>query len=57
MAQLLCGARGLRVVDDGGDGCRVEVEEEAGAAEVKEQLEIKDSLEIKELLEQRVIKV
>ena len=33
VAQLLRGARGLRVVDDGGGGCRVEVEEEAGAAE------------------------
>jgi len=33
VAQLLRGARGLRVVDDGGGGCSVEVEEEAGAAE------------------------
>jgi hypothetical protein len=31
VAQLLRGARGLRVVDDGGGGCSVEVEEEAGA--------------------------
>ncbi len=31
VAQLLCGARGLRVVEDGGGGCSVEVEEEAGA--------------------------
>jgi len=33
VAQLLRGARGLRVVDDGGGGCRVEVEEEAATAE------------------------
>jgi hypothetical protein len=33
VAQLLHGARGLRVVDDGGGGCSVEVEEEAEAAE------------------------
>jgi hypothetical protein len=33
VAQLLRGARGLRVVDGGSGSCRVEVEEEAGAAE------------------------
>jgi tetratricopeptide (TPR) repeat protein len=33
VAQLLRGAHGLRMLDDGGGGCRVEVEEEAGAAE------------------------
>jgi hypothetical protein len=35
VAQLLRGARGLRVVDDGGGGCSVEVEEAAKAAEAR----------------------